>query len=113
MDKPTRTHRALTAGLSAGAGVALGAAAFAATIPFDGAHAVVGASAVPFAVGTVAGVGLFAAGLRIAEAREERVERDYDEAVRAANADAAAYRRARQAAPKGVPVIARAQDALS
>ena len=93
--------------------VALGAAAFAATIPFDGAHAVVGASAVPFAVGTVAGVGLFAAGLRIAEAREERVERDYDEAVRAANADAAAYRRARQAAPKGVPVIARAQDALS
>lgn len=113
MDKSTRTHRALTAGLSAGAGVALGAAAFAATIPFDGAHAVVGASAVPFAVGTVAGVGLFAAGLRIAEAREERVERDYDEAVRAANADAAAYRRARQAAPKGVPVIARAQDALS
>lgn len=113
MDKPTRTHRALTAGLSAGAGVALGAAAFAATIPFDGAHAVVGASAVPFAVGTVAGVGLFAAGLRIAEAREELVERDYDEAVRAANADAAAYRRARQAAPKGVPVIARAQDALS
>lgn len=113
MDKPTRTHRALTAGLSAGAGVALGAAAFAATIPFDGAHAVVGASAVPFAVGTVAGVGLFAAGLRIAEEREERVERDYDEAVRAANADAAAYRRARQAAPKGVPVIARAQDALS
>lgn len=113
MDKPTRTHRALTAGLSAGAGVALGAAAFAATMPFDGAHAVVGASAVPFAVGTVAGVGLFAAGLRIAEAREERVERDYDEAVRAANADAAAYRRARQAAPKGVPVIARAQDALS
>lgn len=113
MDKPTRTHRALTAGLSAGAGVALGAAAFAATIPFDGAHAVVGASAVPFAVGTVAGVGLFAAGLRIAEAREEGVERDYDEAVRAANADAAAYRRARQAAPKGVPVIARAQDALS
>ena len=113
MDKSTRTHRALTAGLSAGAGVALGAAAFAATIPFDGAHAGVGASAVPFAVGTVAGVGLFAAGLRIAEAREERVERDYDEAVRAANADAAAYRRARQAAPKGVPVIARAQDALS
>lgn len=113
MDKPTRTHRALTAGLSAGAGVALGAAAFAATIPFDGAHAVVGASAVPFAVGTIAGVGLYAAGLRIAEAREERVERDYDEAVRAANADAAAYRRARQAAPKGVPVIARAQDALS
>lgn len=113
MDKPTRTHLALTAGLSAGAGVALGAAAFAATIPFDGAHAVVGASAVPFAVGTVAGVGLFAAGLRIAEAREERVERDYDEAVRAANAGAAAYRRARQAAPKGVPVIARAQDALS
>lgn len=113
MDNPTRTHRALTAGLSAGAGVALGAAAFAATIPFDGAHAVVGASAVPFAVGTVAGVGLFAAGLRIAEAREEHVERDYDEAVRAANADAAAYRRARQAAPKGVPVIARAQDALS
>ncbi len=115
MEASMHTHRALTAGLSAGAGLAISAAAFAATIPFERVHSVIGSAAVPFAVGSVAGVGLFAIGLGIADIATARRDEGYQAKVRKANADAEAYRRSRQraAAPKGVPVIARASDALS
>ncbi len=114
MEASVHSHRALTAGLSAGAGLAITAAAFAATIPFEQVHEALGASAVPFAVGSVAGVGLFAIGLGIADTYASR---EHD---RAAREEASTARRAvaqnayrRQATPKGVPVIARASDALS
>lgn len=114
MEASVHSHRALTAGLSAGAGLAITAAAFAATIPFEQVHEALGASAVPFAVGSVAGVGLFAIGLGIADTYASR---EHD---RAAREEASPARRAvgqnayrRQATPKGVPVIARASDALS
>ena len=115
MEASMHTHRALTAGLSAGAGLAISAAAFAATIPFERVHSVIWSAAVPFAVGSVAGVGLFAIGLGIADIATARRDEGYQAKVRKANADAEAYRRSRQrvAAPKGVPVIARASDALS
>ena len=115
MEASMHTHRALTAGLSAGAGLAISAAAFAATIPFERVHSVIGSAAVPFAVGSIAGVGLFAIGLGIADIATARRDEGYQAKVRKANADAEAYRRSRQraAAPKGVPVIARASDALS
>ncbi len=60
MESSTHTHRALTAGLSIGAGIAVSAAAFAATIPFDDIHATVTTALVPFAVGSLAGVGIHA-----------------------------------------------------
>lgn len=114
MEASMHSHRALTAGLSAGAGLAITAVAFAATIPFEHIHEALGASAVPFAVGSVAGVGLFAIGLGIADAcasrEEERVSDARPSRARGAVAPNA-YRR--QATPKGVPVIARATDALS
>ena len=115
MEASMHTHRALTAGLSAGAGLAISAAAFAATMPFERVHSVIGSAAVPFAVGSVAGVGLFAIGLGIADIATAHRDEGYQAKVRKANADAEAYRRSRQrtAAPKGVPVIARASDALS
>lgn len=114
MEASVHSHRALTAGLSAGAGLAITAAAFAATIPFEQVHEALGASAVPFAVGSVAGVGLFAIGLGIADTYAS------SEHDRTACKEASATQRAvgqstyrRQATPKGVPVIARASDALS
>ena len=61
MASNVRAHRALTAGLSAGACLAIPAAAFAATIPFEDVHATVGAAAMPFAIGSLAGMGVLAA----------------------------------------------------
>lgn len=114
MEASVHSHRALTAGLSAGAGLAITAAAFAVTIPFERVHEVLGASAVPFAVGSVAGVGLFAIGLGIADTYASR-EHDRTEREEASTAQRTVGRSAfrRQATPKGVPVIARASDALS
>ena len=50
--------RAIAAGLTCGAGVVVPAAAFIATIPFEEAHAVVSACALPFAAGALAGAGV-------------------------------------------------------
>lgn len=115
MEASMHTHRALTAGLSAGAGLAITAAAFAVTIPFEQIHSAIGSAAVPFAIGSVAGVGLFAAGLGIADIASAQHDEGHQVNARAASADAEARRRSHQraAAPKGVPVIARASYALS
>ena len=114
MEQPSRTNRAITAGLSVGVGLAVSAAAFVGTIPFDGAHALVASAVVPFAIGSAAGVGIYAAGLGIADARARR-----DEAA-ASGAGASEgrvkeglFHTSRQATPKGVPVIARAQNAMA
>ena len=103
-------HRALTAGLSAGACLAIPAVAFAATIPFKDVHAVVGTAAMPFAIGSLAGMGMLAATKRLISSHEEQLDQA------AEHVEPVAHRRSenvRAAHQQGVPVISRAVDALS
>ena len=103
-------HRALTAGLSAGACLAIPAVAFAATIPFKDVHAVVGTAAMPFAIGSLAGMGMLAATKRLISSHGEQLDQA------AEHVEAVAHRRSenvRAAHQQGVPVISRAVDALS
>lgn len=103
-------HRALTAGLSTGACLAIPAVAFAATIPFKDVHALVGTAAMPFAIGSLAGMGMLAATKRLISSHEEQLDQA------AEHVEAVAHRRSenvRAAHQQGVPVISRAVDALS
>lgn len=103
-------HRALTAGLSTGACLAIPAVAFAATIPFKDVHAVVGTAAMPFAIGSLAGMGVLAATARLISSHGNQLDQA------AEHVEAAARRRSenvRAAHQQGVPVISRAVDALS
>ncbi len=103
-------HRALVAGLSVGAGLVIPAAAFAATIPFDDAHAFVTATALPFAVGSLAGVGIHALSSYGVAAHAE----DLDQAAERAQARAKARSESAYTARReGVPVISRAMDAMT
>lgn len=113
MEQSQRTHRALTAGLSIGSGLVLSAAAYAATIPFPQVHAVVESAVVPFAAGTVIGVGIYAAGTGISLARARRADAEAAVADSHGEAFDSVLHHAHRVTPKGVPVIARAQDALS
>lgn len=65
------TQRAVLAGLSCGIGLAAPVVVYAATLPFSSVNETVVAGAVPFAVGAVAGVGIYAASLGISEYRAE------------------------------------------
>lgn len=65
------TQRAVLAGLSCGIGLAAPVVMYAATLPFSSVNETVVAGAVPFAVGAVAGVGIYAASLGISEYRVE------------------------------------------
>ena len=65
------TQRAVLAGLSCGIGLAAPVVMYAATLPFSSVNEAVVAGAVPFAVGAVAGVGIYAASLGISEYRAE------------------------------------------
>lgn len=132
MASSSSVHRAVTAGLSGGLGIALPLVAVAATLPFAEAHELVRADALPFAMGALAGVGLFMAADYLLERREERLAAEAEEVasftsvfsgadVSMPNAptmaeEAAAHpthaAHAHPATPKGVPVIARAADAL-
>lgn len=69
------TQRAVLAGLSCGIGLAAPVAMYAATLPFSSVNETVVAGAVPFAVGAVAGVGIYAASLGISEYRAQHAER--------------------------------------
>lgn len=114
MDSSTHTHRALTAGLSIGGGIALSAVAFAATIPFEGVHEAIAPVILPLAAGSIIGVGIHA----VATAIDDHVSSPEYAAAAAERSSARAtapvsFAASRQATPKGVPVIARAQDALS
>ncbi len=103
-------HRALVAGLSVGAGLVIPAAAFAATIPFDDAHAFVTSAALPFAVGSLAGVGIHALSSYGVAAHAE----DLDQAAERAQARAKARSESAYTARReGVPVISRAMDAMT
>ena len=65
------TQRAVLAGLSCGIGLAAPVVMYAATLPFSSVNETVVAGAVPFAVGAVAGVGIYAASLGVSEYRAE------------------------------------------
>lgn len=69
------TQRAVLAGLSCGIGLAAPVVMYAATLRFSSVNETVVAGAVPFAVGAVAGVGIYAASLGISEYRAQREER--------------------------------------
>lgn len=123
-------YRGNAIGISAGLGIALPLAAYAATLPFDGVNDAVRADALPFAAGIVAGVGMLALTGHLIDRHAERVAEDEAEAARFASlydgsstrADSAqamtkgaaprGKRFARGGAPAGVPVISRAVDAL-
>ena len=123
-------YRGNAIGISAGLGIALPLAAYAATLPFDGVNNAVRADALPFAAGIVAGVGMLALTGHLIDRHAERVAEDEAEAARFASlydgsstrADSAqtmtkgaaprGKRFARGGAPAGVPVISRAVDAL-
>lgn len=69
------TQRAVLAGLSCGIGLAAPVVMYAATLPFSSVNETVVAGAVPFAVGAVTGVGIYAASLGISEYRAQHAER--------------------------------------
>ncbi len=68
------TQRVVLAGLSCGIGLAAPVVMYAATLPFSSVNDTVVAGAVPFAVGAVAGVGIYAASLGISEYRAQHAE---------------------------------------
>lgn len=123
-------YRGNAIGISAGLGIALPLAAYAATLPFDGVNDAVRADALPFAAGIFAGVGMLSLTGHLIDRHAERVAEDEAEAARFASlydgsstrADSAqtmtkdatprGKRFARGGAPAGVPVISRAVDAL-
>ena len=123
-------YRRNAIGISAGLGIALPLAAYAATIPFDEVNAIVRSDAMPFAVGAAAGVGLLAVTGRLLDAHVDRAVTDEAQGSRDANpaqtsAKPFAVHPAEQTAtllggkrfahngtPSGVPVIARAVDAM-
>lgn len=72
------TQRAVLAGLSCGIGLAAPVVMYAATLPFSSVNETVAAGAVPFAVGAVAGVGIYAASLGISEYRAQHAERLFE-----------------------------------
>lgn len=72
------TQRAVLAGLSCGIGLAAPVVMYAATLPFSSVNETVVAGAVPFAVGAVAGVGIYAASLGISEYRARHAERLFE-----------------------------------
>lgn len=72
------TQRAVLAGLSCGIGLAAPVVMYAATLPFSSLNETVVAGAVPFAVGAVAGVGIYAASLGISEYRAQHAERLFE-----------------------------------
>lgn len=125
-------YRRSAIGISAGLGIALPLAAYAATLPMDGVNDVVRMSATPFAAGVIAGVGVLAISGGLLDRRAERLEEEAAEAARFSSvfsdSDAVVARTARTGAAaaergksgkrfssdarKGVPVISRAVDAL-
>ena len=72
------TQRAVLSGLSCGIGLAAPVVMYAATLPFSSVNETVVAGAVPFAVGAVAGVGIYAASLGISEYRAQHAERLFE-----------------------------------
>ncbi|MDY2776909.1 MAG: hypothetical protein SOU51_00805 [Collinsella sp.] len=115
MAEKSQGHRAIAIGLSGGIGLTIPLVAYVATLPFDGANGIVRASGLPFAIGALVGAGACAASLHL--------YRDTDDEPASTESDPKASEVemdgqhtgffGRHGAPKDVPVIARAVDALS
>ena len=113
----TLSHRACAVGFSGALGVLVPAAAYIATMPFEGAHGLVAAGALPFAVGAVAGVGALAVSShlmerRLGEGAEPAAEKSQEGSTDADAQESAGTRFAAQPKVKGVPIIARAAGAM-
>ena len=116
MASSVTTHRAVCAGLSCGVGLAAPVVAYAASLPFGDASDYVAAGALPFALGAVAGVGIYAMSMKLADRHDERAEKapfvsDDDEA--AAPSHRASFFSRNHADDPDVPVIARADNGIS
>lgn len=114
--------RAIYAGLSCGFVFAVPVAAYVATSPFSEANSVVTACALPFTVGALAGVGILSAVSAVGSHRAQEDEAEAPQPSRAYRAAASSADRGKDKdgwfsgsskVPKGVPVIARAEGALS
>lgn len=123
-------YRGNAIGISAGLGIALPLAAYAATLPFDRVNEAVRADALPFAAGIVAGVGMLSLTGHLIDRHVDRVAEEEAEAARftslygdssartgeastvAKGASQRGKRFAHGGTPAGVPVISRAVDAL-
>ena len=115
------TQRAVLAGLSCGIGLAAPVVMYAATLPFSSVNETVVAGAVPFAVGAVAGVGIYAASLGISEYRAQHTERLFEPDAMGGAANVNQYQNEFQtasmpaqqqwAAPQGVATAAPAAQA--
>lgn len=119
-------HRAIAIGLAGGVGLTLPLVAYVATLPFDMANDMVRASGLPFALGALAGAGVYALATRPASRRADEspaASADAEPAPEvpqwAADSEAhsfdpgkTGFLRRRNPAPD-VPVIARAMDAMS
>ena len=115
------TQRAVLAGLSCGIGLAAPVVMYAATLPFSSVNETVVAGAVPFAVGAVAGVGIYAASLGISEYRAQHAERLFQPDAMGGAANVNQYQNEFQtasipaqqqwAAPRGVATAAPAVQA--
>lgn len=115
--------------ISAGLGVALPLAAYAASLPFDGVNEAIRPDILPLAVGSLAGVCMLAISGHLMDARAERLAEEQSEAdrfrsvfsdtrsARSTHAPQAGsrmrgHRSGKPVTPQGVPVISRAVDAL-
>ena len=117
MASSVTTHRAVCAGLSCGIGLAVPVVAYAASLPFGDMSEYVAAGALPFAVGAVAGVGIYAASLKIADRGAARADDVSPEAM-GTRSDETEERRSgffsrAHAVDPDVPVIARADNGIS
>ena len=118
MASQQQVHRAVAAGISGGACLALPLVAYAASLPFGDASQAVAAGAVPLAAGGIAGVGLCTLSRflvdRAEAARVDEGDQPDKPAVDACAAapDVLGARRRKRPVPADVPIIARAQDAL-
>lgn len=110
------TSRAIYAGLSCGFVFAVPVAAYVATMPFADANSTVTACALPFTVGALAGVGILSAVTAAGSRRDSEAAdgaQDYSSASSTRDIDDVERFFGSRRVPKDVPVIARAQDAMS
>lgn len=118
MASQQQVHRAVAAGISGGACLALPLVAYAASLPFGETSQAVAAGAVPLAAGGIAGVGLCTLSRFLVDRAEAaRVDAGDQPDQPTVNARAAApgtlgARQRKRPVPADVPIIARAQDAL-
>ena len=105
MEASTSTQRAVLAGLSCGVGFAIPVVAYAVSSVLGEPSSVISSNAVPFAIGSVAGVGILTAAQVLDEVRDaqsEQAAEDYDRLTKVSSERSAKHSAARAAAAKSV-----------